>query len=147
MELVGIRQALRSRMDSTGLARDSLFLQIVDAHAPLAGGDSAAALNRLSQLASRGGVSEIAWYPWAALAHERFTLMRLLAVRGDFAGVLREGSAFDSQQPVAFLLYRRATLALRIEAAESTGDARLARRLREAGSVIDRSRAEAAPGS
>jgi hypothetical protein len=134
-------------MDSTGTARDSLFLQIVDAHIPLAGGDSTAAVKRLSDLASRGGMNEIAWYPWSALAHERLTLMRLLAARGDFAGVLREGSAFDSPQPVAFLLYRRPVLALRIAAAESTGDARLTRRLREVGAAIDTLRAEAAPGS
>ncbi len=147
VELLGIRQALQSKIDSTGMARDSLFLQIVDAHTPLAGGDSTAAVNRLSALGSRGGMNEIAWYPWSALAHERLTLMRLLAARGDFAGVLREGSAFDSPQPVAFLLYRRAVLGLRITAAESTGDARLARRLREIGAAIDTLRAEAAPGS
>jgi hypothetical protein len=147
VELLGIRQALQSKMDSTGLARDSLFLQIVDAHMPLASGDSTAALSQLLDLASRGGVNEIAWYPWSALAHERLTLMRLLAARGDSAGVLREGSAFDSPQPVAFLLYRREVLALRIAAAESVGDTRLARRLREIRAAIDSVRVAAAPGS
>jgi len=40
-------------------------------------------------------------------------------------------SAFDSQQPISYLLYRPQSLELRIEAAEAIGDTRLAERCRE----------------
>jgi hypothetical protein len=138
--VLAIVRAAESKADSSGARRDRLFADIIAAHARLAAGDTAAAIQRFSALTPEGSRQELAWYPWSSLAYERYTLMRLLAARGDRAGVLQAGAVFDSPQPVAVLLYRRAALGLRIAAAEALNQPGLAGRLRQQGVELDRRR-------
>ena len=71
--------------------------------------------------------------------------MRLQAARDDPDGVLQAGAVFDSPQPVAVLLYRRAALGLRISAAEGLDQPGLAERLRRQRLEIDSTRTRDAP--
>jgi hypothetical protein len=104
--------------------------RVVDAHATLAGGDTAGAIRRLRSLAPSAPRALLPWYAWEGLAAERITLARLLLARGDHTGAARVAARVDGSQPVVNLLFLHESLALQAEAARRAGDARRANAFR-----------------
>jgi tetratricopeptide (TPR) repeat protein len=109
---------------------DSLMAKVMAAHAALASGDTAAALYRFSALTPNAPLGEIEWQPWESLAGERLILAQLLLARGDYARAAEVASRLDAPQPVVYLSYLPAALAVRIQAAVGLGQRQLAERLR-----------------
>lgn len=117
--------------DSTANAANHVYAQIVQAHATLASGDTLAALRFLPRLKPVDRRPVVGWGIYEALGLECLTLVCVLVARGEYHEAIRVASAFDSQQPISYLLYRPRSLELRIQAAEAIGDTRLADLCRE----------------
>ncbi len=105
------------------------FTRILEAHGALAEGDTARAILLLRRLRPTAPSDSITWEPWESLGWERLTLARLLAGVGEPAEALRVASSLDATQPVAYLLYLRASLELRSELARRVGRPALAESL------------------
>jgi serine/threonine-protein kinase len=90
-------------------------------HLAVARGDSAGAVPRLSGLIAETQSGGLAWDLTYPLAPERMLLARLLLARGDYAEAERVASAFDHQEPIAFLPYLPASLMVRLRAARALG--------------------------
>jgi hypothetical protein len=75
----------------------------------------------LRELAPTARREELAWNPWEPLGFERLALAQLQLTRGDLADAHRTASNLDSPQPIIYLLYLPASLALRRAVAESLG--------------------------
>jgi serine/threonine-protein kinase len=128
--LGAISAALTRKADSTGARADSLMARVVAAHAILARGDSAAALDSIQALTPDAPLADIEWQPWESLGGERLLLARLLLSRGDYAGADGVASRLWSPQPVVYLTFLPAALEVRIQAAQSRGDQSQGERLR-----------------
>jgi tetratricopeptide (TPR) repeat protein len=128
-QVAAIAAELESRARGSGARRDRLLADAVAAHAALARGDSAVALRRLEALAPNAPGGDLAWDLTEPLAVERLVLMKLLLAKGRTREALDVGAGFDSQQPLIHLLLLRASLELRVRAAQALRYDDLARRL------------------
>jgi serine/threonine protein kinase/tetratricopeptide (TPR) repeat protein len=131
-ELAGtIAGRLAARASTSGLRVDSVLAESMAAHVALATGDSAGAVLRFEALLTRpAAVEELSWNQGASLGFDRLVLGRLLLARSDPARALGVLEVLDSPVPAVFPLYRRASLAARIEAAEALGRPALVTTLR-----------------
>jgi serine/threonine protein kinase/tetratricopeptide (TPR) repeat protein len=129
-----IASELRRRADSSNTRRDRLIANAVAARLPLLEGDTAAAITQLRALTPSATRQGIAWEPWESLGPERMLLAKLLRARGDCAGAGKVAAQLDATEPLAYPLYLRGSLDLRVRCASDMGDASLAahyhRRLR-----------------
>ena len=94
----------------------------VAARATLARGDTAQALVQLAALAPDTSRTPLTWNPWESLGGERMLLARLLFARGRYAESYRVASELDAPDPVPYVMYVPASLALRMRAAERLGN-------------------------
>lgn len=109
-EMDAISRAMEARPDSQ--PGTALFKRILRAHFSAARGDTAAALAALDELPWSQGWEALSWTPMGGYGAERLLRARLLLGRGDAVGALRACGTLDSQQPVAFLMYRNACEAI-----------------------------------
>lgn len=114
------RPTPRSRLAAASLAARLSLLR----------GDTAAALRRLSALPVVAPRDSLSWEYFEPLATDRLTLATLLLQRGRPADAIAQASAFDHQEPVAFLPFIRPSLELRARAAEQLGQGAVAARFR-----------------
>jgi hypothetical protein len=128
----GAARELNRRADSTQNAGDRRSAQSVMAHAAVAAHDTARAIALLTPLVGATiPRDDLQWDEWKSMADERLLLAQLLLARRDARGALDVADVFDSTQPAVFLWYIVPSLELRIRAAESLGDDRLASRFKE----------------
>jgi hypothetical protein len=90
-------------------------------HALLAAGDTAAAIERLSGLSSSAPRDTLSWELGESLPVERLVLARLLQQTGRCEEAIRVASAFDHSQPLIFVTFLPASLALRRDCADALG--------------------------
>jgi protein kinase-like protein len=128
-DLAAIAEVLRLRADSSGLRADSLLAAVMAAHASLAAGDSATALSRLSALNPTAPLGDLEWQPWESLAPERLALANLLLARGEYARADEVAGLLQAPQPIFYLTYFPAALAVRTRAAVALGRSQAAARL------------------
>jgi hypothetical protein len=122
-----------------GVRVDTLLAQSMAAHAALAGGDSLQALRRLEALlAHPAPVIELTWNEAASLGFDRLTLGRLLIWRKEYARAIDVLNVHDSALPAVYPLYQRASLTLRVEAAEALNDPALTAALRARVAALSR---------
>jgi hypothetical protein len=122
-----IASILAGRANVSGRHMDRLFADVVGAHAALAAGDTSAGWKRLSVLEPAADVQDIAWSLWEPLGLERLTLAEIAYARKDYAEAIRVASLLDSPAPFAYLIYRRMSLQLRLEASRKLNRADLVR--------------------
>jgi Tfp pilus assembly protein PilF len=116
-----IAARLLARADSNRNQVDRPYANLVLLHVMLATGDTAQAVRQLTSMVPTGNPDAIAWSPWESLGLERLTLARVLFERGDYEGVIRAASTLDAPAPIFFLLFRPASLRLRLRAARALG--------------------------
>jgi tetratricopeptide (TPR) repeat protein len=110
---------------------DALLAHSVRAQLPIARGDTAEAVRRLSAAVAEPARSDdLAWEPAAPRAVERLALARLLLARGDPARALAVAGALDAASPYIHLLFVPESLALRADAAAALGQHAAAARFR-----------------
>jgi hypothetical protein len=109
---------------------DQLLASAFTARVALARADTVQAIEKLRRLTPIGTPNQLMWFPWHPLTEERLLLAELLLRRGATGEALRVADEFDHPQPVGFLPYLRASLALRIQAATALGRSDLALRYR-----------------
>jgi serine/threonine-protein kinase len=100
-----ILAALQRRNDST--PSDAVFRRVLTAHTAAATGDTATALAALDSLSWNQGIESLTWDPWGGFGAERLLQARLRLGRGDTVGALRSCGVLDSQQPIAFMLFKQ----------------------------------------
>ena len=122
-----IASLLASRADSTGQRTDRLFADVVAAHAALAAGDTAVAVERLAALRPAAVLEDLAWSLWEPLGLERLTLAEIAYARGDYREAIRLATLLDSPAPLAYIFYRPMSLQLRLQAARALDRADLVR--------------------
>jgi serine/threonine-protein kinase len=112
---------------------DSLVAASMAAHAALAAGDSALALQRFDALirAQPAPSALLSWDEAAALGIDRLMLGRVLLARGQADRALRVLDALDAPAPIVFPLYQVASLSVRARAAQAMSRPQVAQRLRE----------------
>ncbi len=126
-----IARLLIRRATQTGDRTDRLMADGMAAHLALARGDTAEALSRLQNLRPAGNGVDIAWGLWEPLAGEQMALAELLLARGDAERALRVAEQLDHPQPMLYLVYRSASLGLRVRAATALGQPDLVRKYRQ----------------
>jgi tRNA A-37 threonylcarbamoyl transferase component Bud32/tetratricopeptide (TPR) repeat protein len=117
-----IADTLARRGNGAGGREEALMARSIAARATLARGDSAKALILLSALAPDTNRSPLTWNPWESLGGERMLLAQLRFARGEYAESYRVATDFDAPDPVPYVMYVAASLALRMRAAEQLGD-------------------------
>jgi hypothetical protein len=105
---------------------DSLLTSALAAHLALLQADTTTALRRLRALNSSAPRPDLASGLWESLGSERLLLAELMLVRGENAEALRVASVFDHPQPLIYLMYLPASLAVRERAARQLGRPALA---------------------
>ena len=95
----------------------------------MAAGDSATALSRLSALNPTAPLGDLEWQPWESLAPERLALANLLLARGEYARADEVAGLLQAPQPIFYLTYFPAALAVRTRAAVALGRSQAADRL------------------
>ena len=114
-----------------GTRLDTLLAASMLGHAALAEGDSSQALRRFEALIVQAApVEELSWNEVASLGFDRLELGRLLMRRKDYARAIRVLEVHDSGLPAVYPLYLRASLTLRLEAANALNQPALAAVLR-----------------
>ena len=126
-----IAAVLAARADSSHTHVDSLFARVVAAHATLAAGDTAAAQAQLVALVPTAGLEGLAWSLWEPLGLERLTLAELLLAQGKYQEAIAAASYLDAPAPFSYLLYRPASLELRLRAARALRNGGLVREYRD----------------
>lgn len=127
-----VARVLASRVatDTTGEA--AIYADAARAHALLAAGDSAGARDALRALLRRpfapGGL--LTWNPIGAYGAERLLLAQLLLAHGEAAEARTVAASLDAAAPTVFPLFLRASLELRVRAAQALGEAPDVARLR-----------------
>ncbi len=116
-------QAIADTLARRGARQERLMARSITARATLARGDSAAALTLLAGLAPDTTRTPLTWDAWESLGGERLLLARLLFAKGRYAESYRVASDFDAPDPVPYVMYVPASLALRMHAAERLGKA------------------------
>jgi fermentation-respiration switch protein FrsA (DUF1100 family) len=137
--LSAVQGILERRAPKTGDQLDRMLADAMAGRSALVRGDSADAGRRLSALAPVGPPVEIGWRPWEPLAGEWLELARLRLAQGDNEGALRVASVFDHAQPIAYLPYVPASLAIRARAAKALGRPVLTEQFSRRLSALDRS--------
>jgi hypothetical protein len=126
--LDSIAGLLAQRARQSGNVFDRTSAEVMAAWAALRRGDTATALARFGALRPVATAGKLAFDFWAPLALERMTYARLLAARGQYARAIEVAESFDRGLSLVDLVYLRASLELRREAAERLGESALARR-------------------
>jgi hypothetical protein len=129
-DTAGVRRivaAAGAKVDSNDSRADRVIHEALKARLTLATQDRDAGLKALSKLRPTGRRQDLEWQPWESLGAERLALADLLLRRGEYVQALRVASAFDSAQPIVYLIYLPASLELRAKAAERLGRSSLAR--------------------
>ncbi len=121
--LTRIATQLKRAADSSQTRRDSLLANVVSAHLTLARKDTAGAVQRLMRLTPNAPLEDLEWQPWEALAGERLTLARLYLAKGDYTLADQVAGRLEASQPVTYLAYLPAALAVRAAAAAALGQA------------------------
>ena len=124
--LNAIVRAMRAKVDSSRLRRDSLITRALTARLALVEGDTARAVHLLRELKPTGTRADIEWQPSESLGFERLVLAELLYSQGDFAGAIGVATLLDATEPVVYPLFLRPSLALRQRAAAAMQNDRLA---------------------
>lgn len=110
--------------------RVKLLAGATAAHAALARADTSRAIELLRGLRATARRDSLSYDLFEPLAIERLRLAELLMARRDFRGALVAASAFDHQEPIAFLPFLPRSLQLRAAAADSTLQPQLGDRYR-----------------
>jgi len=126
-----LADALRATADSGADTRTRTLADAVLAHVLLARGDSTGALRALQRLATDAPRTALGWSLAEPLAIERWFLAALLLDRGEVDSALSVAGVFDHQEPLAFLPFVPASLALRVRAATMLGRGAVAAGFRE----------------
>jgi eukaryotic-like serine/threonine-protein kinase len=100
--------------------------------------DTSRGIELLSQLPS-GTAAALSWGFGDALGPERLTLARTLLRRGEFRAAMQAASVFDHAQPIMFVEFVPASLAVRLQAAEALGATAAAEQFRARLKALDRS--------
>ncbi|MBI3983060.1 MAG: protein kinase [Gemmatimonadetes bacterium] len=124
--LARLHRDLENRAATTGSRLPRLLADALAGHLALARGDTADAIARLRSLRPNVPSDSLTWSLWESLPVERLKLARLLLARGEHAEALRVAAAFDHQQPIVYLPFLPASLALRLQAAQALGRSQLA---------------------
>ena len=125
-----VARMLAARAD-TGKRIDSLLAASISAHAALAMGDSALALQLFERLIpSAAPVDQLTWNEAASLGFDRLTFGRLLIRQKQYARAIGVLAIHDSALPAVYPLYLRASLAARLEAAVALNQASTIQSLR-----------------
>jgi hypothetical protein len=103
-----------------GDGRAALVAGLLRAHLAAARGDSTGA-SRLAALIDQASAGGLAWDLTGPMAPERHLLAELLLAQGRLAEAEQVASAFDHQEPIAFLPYLPASLTIRLRAARASG--------------------------
>lgn len=114
----------------TGDPAASLALSSARARQRLAAGDTDGAIDLLLRRSVIAPMDSLSWQYFEPLAPDRLLLARLLLARGRPSEAMAHASAFDHPRPITFLAYLRASLELRVRAAEQMGQPGAAQRLR-----------------
>ncbi|HJP86558.1 MAG TPA: serine/threonine-protein kinase [Gemmatimonadaceae bacterium] len=123
--LRAISQIIQRRAMDSHTRVDLLANRAVAARLKLAEGDSIAALQMLRNLTPNAKRAEIAWQPWESLGSERLTLAQLLFANGQLEEARRTATLLDATEPLAYPLYLRQSLMLRIHIAEAMNNRKL----------------------
>ena len=110
---------------------DSLLTAALSVRLALLRGDSAGALKSLRRMRPSAPRPDLASGVWQSLASERLLLAELLLARGESAEALSVAGGFDHPQPLIYLMYLPASLAVRHQAVRRLGQADLAERFRQ----------------
>ena len=121
VRLDSVVRRLRAITDSTALGTDRLQLDGATARLALVRGDTAAALRLLGALRAAADPAWVTWDLWESAAEERLLLAELQRATGDAAGAMETAELFDSPRSQVHLLYLRASLRVRLAAAEQLG--------------------------
>jgi hypothetical protein len=116
-----IGRELRRKADSSRSRSDSLLVRAVGARIPLLAGDTVEAVRLLQQLSPTAAREDIAWQLWESLGAERLLLAQILYARGRFDEAIRVANSLDAPEPIAYLIYLRPSLELRIKAEKQLG--------------------------
>ena len=127
--LAAIEGHLLKRADSTKARVDRLLASAINARVILLKNDSVGAIARLQDLRPSAQRSGIAWQPWESLGAERILLAELLLARHEDDGAYRVAALLDATEPLAYPLYLRRSLTLRLDVARRRGDLRREREL------------------
>jgi hypothetical protein len=122
--------AVLDSLARSGTRQDSVLARIMAAQVVRAGGDTAAAIVKLSDLTPSAPRAELTWQPWEALAGERLVLAELLLAQRRFAAADSVAAELENHRAVAFLPFLPAGLRVRIRAAEAMGNRALAEQVR-----------------
>ncbi len=122
-----IASILAGRAAAGGTHEDSLFARVAAAHVSLAKGDTADAERRFSALVPAANLETLAWSLWEPLGLERLVLAEVYLAEGRYAEAIRTAAALDAPRPFSYLLYRPASLELRLRAARALGRGDLVR--------------------
>ncbi len=128
-EAVRIADELARRAAGDDGAEAGLMERSLRAHAALALGDSTEALRRFGELVPVVAPGDaLSWDEFMPMGLERLALARLLLARGRYREAIQVADVFDSQAPHIYVLFAKASLELRREAASRVPDRLLADR-------------------
>ncbi|UCC74228.1 MAG: hypothetical protein JSV86_06630 [Gemmatimonadota bacterium] len=125
-----IASAAQAKAAQSEQPETRLLSQALLAHAAAARGDTAEAIERFRSLRPEIAMSLLEWHWWLPMGLERIRLAQLHLARGEFQESIDVASKLDAH-PASYVLYVPASLEVRIAAADSLGESRLAERLRE----------------
>jgi hypothetical protein len=94
-------------------------------------GDTAAAIQRFSELRTNSPIENVIWSYGDPQALERWRLAELLLARGQPLDALEAARIFDRPEPAMYVLFVPRSLELRAEAARALGRTDLAASYRE----------------
>ncbi|MEB3323433.1 MAG: hypothetical protein VKI81_11470, partial [Synechococcaceae cyanobacterium] len=121
-----IWRAVRAIADSTRDRRAALRAESLAGLLALARGDTAEAITVFAALRPNATYNDLQWRLSEPLALEKMLLAELLLSQGEYQRAIEAAGLFDHRQPVMFLPYLAKSLAVRLRAAESLGETRLA---------------------
>ena len=129
LRLDSIAAILSMRARESGRAADEAFAAAMAAWQVLLRGDTATALSRFGALRVVSGVSELAFNYWPPLPVERLTYARLLAASREYRRATEVAASFDRGLSLVDLVFLPASLRLRRDAAQRSGEWASARAL------------------
>jgi tetratricopeptide (TPR) repeat protein len=126
--LAAVVNELTERARRSADPQDRLLADAMTARLQLVRGDTAAATHRLLNLRAEAPRTYLTWGLWQPLAAERLALAEVLLAGGDPVRAIDVASGFDHHEPIVYVVYWPASLALRYRAALRLGRASLAER-------------------
>jgi glycosyltransferase A (GT-A) superfamily protein (DUF2064 family) len=133
-----LHAALATRATEPGARRNRLLADAVGGHLALARRDTAAALRAFRALRPTAKVDSLTWDLWEPLAVERLALAKLLLERRQYREAHRVAAEFDHPEPIIYVAFVRASLQIRLLAAEGLGSRELAATYRSRLGLLDR---------